>query len=223
MTTSSQPPASPRPFSWIPVLVMLALTGIVFGSIFWWTPSQPAEVELVVESWWYPWTWWGYGLPPNVAEAMTNERTLEKFRRHVGAFAQISALAYLAVYFFGAPVVERIRSSVARRLRLSTTAQRDLAVAAFTTVCGLVMGTTLFIHHFQYAKGCSIVLLAGSAYPFLMKVLPGISHENKELRMSGIRDIKAILTVLAIILIAFQILNGGIGGLTVNPPATPAN
>jgi len=33
---------------------------------------------------------------------------------------------------------------------------------------------------------------------------------------------KAILAVLAIVLVAFQILNGGIGGMTVNPPSAAA-
>lgn len=222
MNTSSEPSASPRPFPWVPVLVMLALVaGVVGIASFSGTPPKGDEAPPVAWSWWRPFTWSSGVSSIELARYLT-ERDLEMFQARVGAFAALSALAYLAVYFFGAPIFEWVRSWVANRFRLSATTQRDLAVAAFTVACGLVAVIIFTVPAFKYARVCSIILLAGSGFPFLVKVLPGISHEDKELRMSGTRDMKAILAVLAVVLVAFQILNGGIGGLTVNPPSASA-
>lgn len=219
MTTRPAPPDDPKPFPWIPLLVLLGLTA--FGVAVSLQSATPPPEEAA--SWWdSSWQWiedkaratteWVTG------EAELREAAFEALRKKLGGLLAISALIYLTVYFFGAPVAEWARARLAERLKLGRTAQRDLAVAAFTVTCCAVASLVFFAPAYAHARACSIILLGGAAYPFLVKVLPGITREDAALRMAGARDMKAVLSVLAIVLLAFHLLDGGLGGM-IDPTA----
>jgi hypothetical protein len=222
VTTQSSSPVNPKPFPWVRLFVLLGLTalGVAILSLQGAEPPPPDPPRFSDS----PWEWtkekWTKAKESWTGEAQEREEAAmrSQLQKNVGGLLAVSALVYLTLLFFGAPITEWVRARLAERLSLGRTAQRDLAVAAFTVTCCAVVGLVFYVSAYSYARVSAIILLGGAAYPFVAKVLPGISRQDAELRQAGLREVKAILAVLAIALLAFHLLDGGLGGV-VDPTA----
>ncbi len=92
--------------------------------------------------------------------------------------------------------------------------QRDLTVAVYCVVWCATAGLVFLSQNFRDARVAALILLAGSLYPLAGKLLPGISRDDAVLRRDGLRELKAILVLLVVVLVAFQMLTDGFGGMS---------
>ena len=164
------------------------------------------------ESWWDPWTWYYDEMRIEIAE--TQQKT-QHFQRSLGGLTAISCVIYLAMFYLGTPLAEKARVSIVKKFHLSTTAQRDAAIATYSVLWCATIGLAFFYKNLQDARVASLILLSGSLYPFAAKLLPGISSDDAALRKDGLREIKAILVLLVVVLLAFQIFTDGVAGIKV--------
>ena len=161
------------------------------------------------ESWWYPWTWYDDEARIDIAQIR------QHFLRSLGGLTAISCVIYLAMFYLGTPLAEKARVSIVKKFHLSTTAQRDAAIATYSVLWCATIGLAFFYKNLQDARVASLILLSGSLYPFAAKLLPGISSDDAALRKDGLREIKAILVLLVVVLLAFQIFTDGVAGIKV--------
>ncbi len=193
------------------VLLLLACAVSIFVAVGW-AAREPSSAAIIPpESWLKPWTWW------NDEERAAADK-MEKFQRGVGAMTAISCVLYLTVFYLGAPIAEKARALIVRHFHLSTTAQRDAAIAAYSVLWCATIGLVFLRDSLQDARVATLILLSGSLYPFAAKLIPGISSNDAALRKDGLREIKAILVLLVVVLVAFQLLHG-LGGIKVLPPS----
>lgn len=130
----------------------------------------------------------------------------------------LASIIFVLGTIFGPDITEWARAKLANHFHLTREQQLGIANAAFWIGFSVILLSTFIIEPLRLARLAVWVLLAGSLYPFLGEVLPGIVNENANLRKSGVAKIKALFFLIFVYYILLTLLSPkGFGALRIDP------
>jgi len=141
---------------------------------------------------------------------------LETMRANLKFAFVLGALGYLCVGLIGPKVAEGSRALVANRFQLSTGKQVLFAKCIYWTVVIVVLIASLVNVHLKEIKMAVWLLLAGTAYPFFVDLLPSLESGDKTRRKAALGLIKSFLMLIVVFFVVLKFLHpDGFAGLKI--------
>lgn len=141
---------------------------------------------------------------------------LETMRANLKFAFVLGALGYLCVGLIGPKVAEGSRALVANRFQLSTGKQVLFAKCIYWTVVIVVLIASLVNVHLKEIEMAVWLLLAGTAYPFFVDLLPSLESGDKTRRKAALGLIKSFLMLIVVFFVVLKFLDpDGFAGLKI--------
>jgi len=186
------------------VMKITPLVFIVLSSLFC---ASSASARSVLD----PFNYYDKGWEAGTSSAVQqNENNAQTFRDNTKTKLVPLLFIFSIVYFFsnlfGAQAGEYIRSSLSGRLKLSLETQISLVSITY----GLIVAASMIVAYIYAGRFflSSIILIAGSSYPFCIGYVPSLKHVDTANRKISLQQIKSLLFMALVIIFINCILDG---------------
>lgn len=144
-----------------------------------------------------------------IIKQMEYERNtkLEAIKEDLKEAFLLGTIIYVSIGLAGPAVAEGARKIVTQRFHLSPKAQIKLAASLYLAVMSSFFIFSILNKDLRTVIWPVILLLAATAYPFFIHVIPSIKTEEKMRRKAAVAQIKAFLMLILIFYIILKTLS----------------